>query len=146
RPEHVGPGDDEREDIEDHRSSDDEGYEAEISPELAQCRGKAPETRVGSPAHVAAFVVHADERSTRRTDHRSGCFTAKHQRPSYSDRGVQLKGPYAVISRAAFFGRMLPARIRFRRRMLDGVTSTSSSSLMNSIACSRPSLRGGTRR
>ena len=30
--------------------------------------------------------------------------------------------------------------------MLVGVTSTSSSSLMNSIACSRPSLRGGTRR
>ena len=41
---------------------------------------------------------------------------------------------------------MFAARIRLRRRMLDGVTSTSSSSLMNSIACSRPSLRGGIRR
>ena len=41
---------------------------------------------------------------------------------------------------------MFEARIRFRRRMLDGVTSTSSSSLMNSIACSRPSLRGGISR
>src|SRR6267154_365622 len=41
---------------------------------------------------------------------------------------------------------MFPARIRLRRRMLDGVTSTSSSSLMNSMACSSPSLRGGMRR
>src|SRR5262249_36330267 len=90
-PEHVGPRDHEREDIEDHRSPDDKGDKAEISSELAQCWSKAPETRVGSAAHVAAFVVHADERSARRTDHRSGCFTAKHQTPSYSDREVQLK-------------------------------------------------------
>ena len=41
---------------------------------------------------------------------------------------------------------MFAARIRLRSRMLVGVTSTSSSSLMNSIACSRPSLRGGIRR
>ena len=41
---------------------------------------------------------------------------------------------------------MFAARIRLRSRMLAGVTSTSSSSLMNSIACSSPSLRGGIRR
>ena len=41
---------------------------------------------------------------------------------------------------------MLAASTRFRNLMLVGVTSTSSSSLMNSIACSRPSRRGGMRR
>ena len=41
---------------------------------------------------------------------------------------------------------MLAARIRFRSLMLTGVTSTSSSSLMNSMACSSPSFRGGIRR
>ena len=45
-----------------------------------------------------------------------------------------------------FFGLRFPARIRFRKRMLRGVTSTSSSSLMNSIACSRLSWRGGISR
>src|SRR6185437_3292054 len=47
---------------------------------------------------------------------------------------------------ALFLGRMLPARIFFRRRMLFGVISTSSSSLMNSTACSRLKRRGGISR
>ena len=51
-------------------------------------------------------------------------------------------GPYDSVR----LGRKFAARIFFRRRMLFGVTSTSSSSLMNSIACSRPSFRGGMRR
>src|SRR6185369_6761385 len=41
--------------------------------------------------------------------------------------------------------RRLAAKMRFRKRKLLGVTSTSSSSLMNSRACSRFMIRGGTR-
>jgi len=44
------------------------------------------------------------------------------------------------------FGRIVACSTRLRRRRFFGVTSTSSSSLMNSIACSRPILRGGMRR
>ena len=40
-------------------------------------------------------------------------------------------------------GRWFAARMRFLSRMFFGVTSTSSSSLMNSIDCSRLSRRGG---
>ena len=51
-----------------------------------------------------------------------------------------------VEATAVRLGRILAANTRFRSRILCGVTSTSSSSLMNSIACSRPSLRGGINR
>src|SRR6185295_1199869 len=75
---------------------------------------------------------------------------ARHQRrrAAIADQGIVLDRRVAVDpahSRSGF-GRMFAARMRLRSRMLEGVTSTSSSSLMNSIACSRPSLRGGIRR
>ena len=50
---------------------------------------------------------------------------------------------YDSLSR---FGRWFDASTRFRRRMPLGVISTSSSSLMNSMACSSPRIRGGMSR
>ncbi len=48
--------------------------------------------------------------------------------------------------RSLLFGRLFASRIFFRSRMDWGVTSTSSSSLMNSSACSSDKSRGGTSR
>jgi hypothetical protein len=77
------------------------------------------------------------------------------RKPAHADGAAESQGrqanrdsgPHAgILLLSLAFGLMFDARIRFRRRTVDGVTSTSSSSLMNSTACSSPSRLGGMRR
>src|SRR5215213_2821868 len=53
---------------------------------------------------------------------------------------------FFYTSASFFFGRMFAASTRFRKRILCGVTSTSSSSAINSSACSNDNSFGGTSR
>ena len=72
----------------------------------------------------------------------SGCGPDRGPAPSPRSRAPQPLAPRRGMATPScgallvlFLGRWLPARIFLRRRMLFGVTSTSSSSSMNSIAC-----------
>ena len=114
------------------------GTNPKSAPSWRSTGAEAPEPGIRAAAHVALVVAHADERPAA-TDRRPNRWFCAETRTSCTRESVSSSSPSA-------FGRMFAARIVFRSRMLDGVTSTSSSSLMNSIACSRPSLRGGIRR
>ena len=72
------------------------------------------------------------------------------QPPIWEPKGTKFR-PYSITTLiffyiGRFFGRLFDSRIFFRSLMVWGVTSTSSSSLMNSSACSRDNKRGGTSR
>ena len=97
----------------------------------------------GSRGRTCSTCRRGRRRAIRTTGQTTEPVVLRRWQHQASDRSGSTLSPASLFP---VFGRMFDARIRLRRRMLDGVTSTSSSSLMNSIACSRPSLRGGTRR
>src|SRR5688572_17536048 len=96
-----------------------------------------------APARRAAGAAQAEgggRRRRRAEEVAAGCVTGHASDFITRPRGVT---GYASLY---FFGRWLKESTRLRMRMAEGVTSTSSSSLMNSSACSRFSWRWGVSR
>ena len=57
----------------------DQRHESQVVAKRPQHRPEAPESRIAPPAVVAGLVIHADERSARGADHRSGRLPFEHQ-------------------------------------------------------------------